>query len=309
MGEIYKKARRVIIWLGAGIDETYVIMNSMAKLRKASDRYAYNDWRVSDKRWEEIWSDMQPILKNEHPNLLARQREGLHLLLRRPWFKRVWILQEVANARAAIVLCGPISVSARIFAFVPSLLGIDPGPHCQAVLDIMPGPSRKHSWWSQKRDLHTLLVKFGTCYATDPRDRIYALLNMSSDACDSNFLRAEYTKSLKEVIQDTTLFLLSLHKLGRTIDSLPDWTLPHFLRVLNSLSNEVLKWAWEKGHKKFARLLVGRDDINVNSKDNDDLTPLCWAVQNRHEKFAKLLLGRDDIDVNSKVNDGLTPIC
>ena len=237
MAEIYNKARGVIIWLGTATDETCVIMDSMKKLQEESNKYAYNDWKVSDKRWEEIWSDIQPTLKSEHPNLVARQHEGLKSLLGRSWFKRVWILQEVANARAAIVVCGPVSVPARIFAFVPSLVGISPEPYCQAVLDIMPGPSRTHSWWSQKQDLFTLLVKFSECEATDPRAHIYALLSMSSDACDTNFLRADYTKSVQEVIHDTTLFLLSSHKLGHTIYDLPSWTIPQFLQTLNSPSN------------------------------------------------------------------------
>src|ERR1700722_19778739 len=72
--------------------------------------------------------------------------EGLESLLRRNWFKRVWVIQETANARVAEIVCGGKSVSASIFALMPSLLEITPDPHCQPILDIMPGTLRNSSW-------------------------------------------------------------------------------------------------------------------------------------------------------------------
>lgn len=74
---------------------------------------------------------------------------------------------------------GAKSISAQIFALGPSLMGITPDPHCQSILDIMPGRSREESRWSKRRDLHTLLVKFGKSNASDPRDNIYTLLGLS----------------------------------------------------------------------------------------------------------------------------------
>jgi hypothetical protein len=71
----------------------------------------------------------------------------------------------------------------------------------------MPGPLRDHSWWAEKPDLYTMLDKFRHSEATDPRDQIYALLNISSDTCDTNILRADYNKELEDVIFNTTLFL------------------------------------------------------------------------------------------------------
>ena len=191
-------------------------MKSMQGLRKESLKYASNLWGISDARWANIWSNVQPLLNNDPTNLNVetQQFKGLKALLGRPWFKRVWILQEVANARAAIVVCGTHSVSARIFAVMPFLLGIKLDPHCQAVLDILPGASRRESWFHQKRDLRTLLVRFNNSEATDPRDKIFALLGISSDACDARFLQADNSKSEEEVIQCTISFLLSFHKLG-----------------------------------------------------------------------------------------------
>ncbi|KAH7019610.1 heterokaryon incompatibility protein-domain-containing protein, partial [Ilyonectria destructans] len=207
MGEIYKQAGGVIFWLGQATYETNIIMDSLRQLQEESYRHACKSWKRADQRWMDLWAAAQVILRSRHLNLRALQREGLETLLGRSWFKRVWILQEVANAQAALVCCGTKSVRARFLALAPLLIGIKPDPHCQAVLDIMPGPSRNDSWWSQSQELYTLLKNFGNSEAHDSRDMIYALLGMSSDAKGSDALRADYRKSVQELIRDVSHFL------------------------------------------------------------------------------------------------------
>ncbi|KAH8665926.1 heterokaryon incompatibility protein-domain-containing protein [Tricladium varicosporioides] len=238
MGNIYSQADRVIIWLGPATFATDVIMDSLMQLQKECLNHAHNDWKPSDGRWVNLWLAVNTILRRQHLDLERLQRRGVELLLERPWFQRVWILQEVANATTAVVCCGTKSVLARIFALAPLLTGVQPNPHSQAVLDIMPGLS-KDSWWSQKRDLYTLLVKFNGCKASDPRDMIYALLGITSDVCDSNHLRADYTKDTQQVIRDVSLFLF-----GQT--NLDYRTMSEFLCNITSLNIEyisrVAKW-------------------------------------------------------------------
>ena len=67
-----------------------------------------------------------------------------------------------------------------------------------------------------------MLVKFCKSEATNLRDSIYALLDISLDTCDTDFLKANYKKSLKDVIFDTTLFLLNFNKLNFPIYRLFD---------------------------------------------------------------------------------------
>jgi ankyrin repeat protein len=207
MGEIYKQADRVIFWLGPATADTEFVMDSIRLLQKKSIKHAFRNWKLADERWVDLWATFQPILRRRDSDSAYRLRNGLQSLLRRPWFRRVWILQEVANAKAAWVCCGPNYVQAHVFTLAPLLLGVRPDPHCHAVLDIMPGPSRRDSWWSQSQDLYTLLSNFGGCEATDPRDIIYALLGISSDAKDSDILRPDYGKSALELTRDLIRFL------------------------------------------------------------------------------------------------------
>jgi hypothetical protein len=42
-----------------------------------------------------------------------------------------------------------------------------------------------------------MLVKFCNSEATEPQDNIYALLDISSDACDTDLLKANYERIFK----------------------------------------------------------------------------------------------------------------
>ncbi|KAL7813690.1 heterokaryon incompatibility domain-containing protein [Trichoderma aethiopicum] len=173
MGEIYGEADRVIFRLGPSTYETDIFMKSLQFLQQESIEHAY-------------------IL----------QQNGLKAILDRSWFRRVWILQEAAFAKAGIISCGTKSVSARLFGLAPRLLGIIPDKHCQSVLDIMPSPWRDTSSWSQNRTLYALLKAFGASEATDKRDLVYALRAMSSDFRDTNDLVPDYEKSEADVARD-----------------------------------------------------------------------------------------------------------
>ncbi|PVH85940.1 HET-domain-containing protein, partial [Cadophora sp. DSE1049] len=192
MGNIYKEAEQVVVWLGTGSNLSGSFMEIMKQFERDS-LVVHGDWRT------------------------ALQSE-LFELLSQPWFQRIWVLQEIANARVATFLCGTTYVSSRIFSQSSSLLGLDIPLRCQAVFDIMPGFSRKESWWGQKRSLHTLLFKFRESLATDERDRIFALLGMSSDAFNSNIVTPDYTKSLEEVVKDTVRIESRSHIFQPTLD-------------------------------------------------------------------------------------------
>ena len=293
MRYIYQKAEQVVIWLGIGTFESDIIMNVMNRVHENAVGVE-GDWRRS----AELWM----------PTPNTQQLEYLKSLLDRPWFRRIWVLQEIASARAALVVCGRQSVSARTFAQFPSLLNVHPDPRCQAVLDIMPGFSRKESWWNQNRNLHTLLVKFRQSEATDPRDIVYALLGISQDAYNSDFLNANYEKSVQQVIRDTTSFLLSHPDPVYSRYEFLDWEMPEFLDSLDLLSNAVLEKALENEQEVIVNWLIKRPGVNINLKDDNGRTPLMRATERGHETMVKQLLTHHDIEIDSMDNDGRTAL-
>jgi ankyrin repeat protein len=237
MGYIYKEAAQVIYWLGPSTYSTDFCLDSLRLLQEESNKHAYRSW--SRQKWMEFWRK----LGRQYPGNPGLQLDGLRFLLDQPWFKRVWILQEVANSQSAEVYCGQKSVSARIFALAPFLMDIKPDVHCQAVLDIMPGPFRKHSWWSESRDLYTLLKNFGDSEASDHRDLIYALLGMSSDAI--NALQPDYDKTEQEVIWSSIDFLYRFNIKSTPISGLE--TIRDLCNQISPLNNIALEVAAENG--------------------------------------------------------------
>jgi hypothetical protein len=132
---VYERADQVIIWLGHSDEYIDLLMDSMSWLHKEASTNS-DDWKDPTRRPGITGPIFRQQLEDVPTQSYCRQLEALQNLLERPWFQRVWILQEVASARAATVVCGFKSVPAYIFALMPFLLGLEVDSHAQAVLDI-----------------------------------------------------------------------------------------------------------------------------------------------------------------------------
>lgn len=173
---------------------------------------------------------------------------GLNDLLKREWFFRVWVIQEAALAKTAVITCGHNTVNSRAFVVMPELLYISCNESAQSRLDIMPGLLRQGSWRYEPefQDLGMLLQKFGRSKATDPRDIIYSLFGLCRDRSVSPDVRPDYDIPLQEVIQRTVAYLLSRSRevdgyLGNYND-MPTWDMEEFLDALEDLPFEVYEW-------------------------------------------------------------------
>ena len=69
-----------------------------------------------------------------------------------------------------------------------------------------------------------------------------------------------------------------------------------------------LSMAAGSGHEAIVKLLVERNDVEAASKDNYDQTPLSMAAGSGHEAIVKLLVERNDVEVDSMDNYGRTPL-
>ncbi|EXK46476.1 hypothetical protein FOXG_10972 [Fusarium oxysporum f. sp. lycopersici 4287] len=204
MGEIYKKADRVIVWLGYVSGNAVKLKSGIDMFEKSLPLNAFSQWSREDIRWKQKWKEVEAGLGVSCPEELV---DGLQSFMEKPWFSRVWILQEVANAKRATVKCNLGDMSTKLFALLPYLTGIGVSQQCQAVLDIMPGEMRRSSWWNKSRNLCHLLWKFRGCQATDPRDRVYALLGMATDIQESR-IRADYAIEEQAVMQELYAYIL-----------------------------------------------------------------------------------------------------
>ncbi|KAK3314536.1 ankyrin repeat-containing domain protein [Apodospora peruviana] len=319
MRAIYENAENVQIWLGRSSEDVDLLMELMNQLdKRARRRKEYR--RNSPDAWLNEW----PVLLNELGGLGSdfniRRRDALFELLNRPLFRRVWIIHEVFSAKAATITCGWNSVPTRTFILMPRLMEVDTDPHVQAVLDIMPGYLRETSWRSVSPSLSILLKKFaGLSRATDPRDNIYALLGISSDAGSDGFPVPDYSPAvtMRHAIQKTMSYLIfpeSSTGVGRRpVCEMPDWNLAQLVGGdLDNLAGMVLEWALMHGKSETAIEILKMPTFDVNGSHCQEEAPLVYLANKpmdpNLQRVVLTILDRDDANVNITNKDGETPL-
>jgi hypothetical protein len=193
MHRIYKTASCVLIYLGEGSVATgraITVLEDDANGRRQC---------ITDK-----------LHRYEETNLL--------LLFSLPGFKRVWVLQEVAWATTALVICGSRVVPWEILhkAYTSSigrLERLQPIPH---VLSF--GEPRPDQLMTAK-ELHEELKKARLCNASDPRDKVYALLELFHRRPSDPRLAIDYERGEYDLFTDVAEYLLE--NLG--LDILGEW--------------------------------------------------------------------------------------
>ena len=93
MADIYSKATSVCVWLGEASPDSNLALNFISRIVKLDEF----DSLVADERTPQEWA-------------------ALSSLMRRPWFSRRWVVQEIALATRAILYCGNAYVDWAEFA-------------------------------------------------------------------------------------------------------------------------------------------------------------------------------------------------
>jgi hypothetical protein len=168
--------------------------------------------------------------------------EALYNLFRRPWFGRVWVIQEVAFARKATVICGT-----RIFDWsaLTNFRNIGRLRSWIRKLPYVIGVSKPKfpEWLLQNQDaggefILKELNRARHCHATDPRDKIYALLPFLygaqlgidispnyADPCTTVF--TQYAAALVTAVKFGVLQAAQGRSVFQNLPSwVPDWTVP-----------------------------------------------------------------------------------
>ncbi|KAL8399981.1 hypothetical protein RB594_000402 [Gaeumannomyces avenae] len=216
MAKIYSKASRVIVWLGEGTDNG---TEALEAIRMAAHRYHHTSPACESDQLAEAEEEPTISLPND------TDQKAILDLLQRPWFQRVWVLQEVAAGRDVLFKCGPREIGGYAFChgidvLTPylgsSLLSNLVASVAYLIMDsaFRPrseiGPVARFSL--NIRPLGELVDMYKDRKATDLRDKVYALLGMSSDDPDdpdAAGLSASYAIPWRDVFRDAVHFCLS----------------------------------------------------------------------------------------------------
>ena len=190
MHRVYREASQVLIWLGPASEDSDLAMD--------------------------FFPTMVETLTNEPPKRTdddyhSKRMIAISRLFSRPWFSRVWTVQEAALANSAVMICGDKMFPFHVFEhfntmcqtspdrkWADSLLNIStaertnandpsryPTAHIHAISEL-----KKSVGERQPDGFATLaLNRIRSCGASDDRDRIYSIWP---------FLPPEYKRTLKE---------------------------------------------------------------------------------------------------------------
>jgi hypothetical protein len=214
MGAIYQKAFSVCAWLGPEEDNSDEAIGLLKQMRTSSGcNYMLQNLGI----------------KGNNNDFSFPRWQALSLLMARPWFRRRWVIQEVAFAAEVVLQCGNSTVTWSEFSCAVNFLGSH-GRDIAKKLESVPmqGPStpakinRSGDLTAQGasrlltsseaicknatsgivqrlRTLHDLISLFPDFEASDRRDVIYALIPLAKDVFNSKEWLPDYSKHWLEV--------------------------------------------------------------------------------------------------------------
>ena len=200
MREIYQRAARTVVWLGNDPDAG----TGLKLIHEAAQRQEL----LGRSRLQDTMSGPLGIPMNDLLMVI--------LLINSLYFERVWIIQEVAVSSNVEVICNVdtaswddlVSVS-KAFSGKASLA--TPKQHIQNILSI--AKARESFGREQYPSLLSLLVSYRSFCATDPRDKVYALLGLlDPKSPEASCVKPDYKANTESVCISVARFLLSKSK-------------------------------------------------------------------------------------------------
>jgi hypothetical protein len=196
MGKIYRQAFRVILWLGESDPSSDFLFDHLHAVFRPD---FFSNPRGNGKSASET-------------GFVLRMQTALTALLSRNYWRRRWVIQEVALAAEAIVVVGrhqvdlhDLKVAEELFSTLSrtqyATLGITP----DVAVTLLNGrnellqTSSSGDIIARTMSIVELVLRFRSSEATDPRDLVYALLCL---AHDGDTISVDYNKSEMQVFAD-----------------------------------------------------------------------------------------------------------
>jgi hypothetical protein len=243
MGRIYRRAEQVLICMGEAPDPSGA-ENVLALLEECAARGV----RTPMEEW--------PGCPPKDPIRTAPQWHSLAVLMRRPWFRRAWVLQEVGMAQHPVVLYGPVRFPYReLMAMVRWVRRF--GWSIKYNIGVWAIHVNWLDWsenWressSEEYTLHDLLDHAALLSCQDLRDHVYAFLGhpLAQKGDGSGpLIKPDYTKSVLEIYQEVTVLLLQMvglkvlvtveHTEESLADGFPSWVVRWYISAaVNNIS-------------------------------------------------------------------------
>lgn len=177
MRSIFEGCRRVVVWLGESDHGTRRGFEMAARLAHIC-RTKYNgDTVAATLRYPMSMGGIVGGDAVDVPNFYSSWWVDFFSIFVRPWFKRVWIVQEIAVCPDAMVVCGEFEMPWEDLIVANGMMVT--GSEMADNLAIE--RSRVRCGLDLDEDLASVVVKHRVRLATDPRDKLFALCGLVSE--------------------------------------------------------------------------------------------------------------------------------
>ena len=256
MPEIFGNAEDVLVWLGPSdseFEDPFEVLRQMGNstLRLSGQQRQLGSTSKASEPQDIVNRSILEALKAEWcpDDVLRFDIESAQRVLQRPWFRRVWVLQEAALNENVTFRCGRYSIPKEILWAGTRAMTIlanevygqtNTTPHSalaganfisRRTLNF--AARVKTNSYSLESLLMEISSNLGECayQATDPRDRIFAVLGFLSDTAAST-VRFNYAKTCGEVYievaenvlsQSLTLDILYAVSSPKNVKAIPSW--------------------------------------------------------------------------------------
>ncbi len=263
MSAVYSLAEEVILWLGPASFDSDLAMDT---IRAVSEKKAL----ISEENLIRFSLDEGMVRKAGLANTSEETRCALGSLFDREWFQRLWVFQEVVLARKRQVLCGSKAITWESFAdatiaifrlqyhqfsitfpdVIRGLRAVEGVHHVKRVIDF------KRLDGHEFRSVYLLDICQRRA-VTDPRDRVYGMLAMTTSDLREK-IKVDYSQRGPHasygtyiecgkacIEEDTSLALLYMLCGAEKNPKLPSWC-PDFNNAAHS-RNFRLHPKWKAG--------------------------------------------------------------
>lgn len=319
MPDIYGSAKGVIAWLGPESSNSALAMKIIVHIgsRITLD---YQQGIINLKL------DSDHPFEHFHENLQLDEEayRAIRDLLSRSWFERLWILQELYLGRERIhMLCGFQRTSWEQFcyavAYLRSINASDPDKVGDRLENVRKTMIYKECGFSDS--LIDLLPRTRYLKCSDPRDKVYAVLNLASNA--SSDIQSDYSKSTSEVFRKVMEHSLSKVKSLRLLANcslrerklgmptwVPDWSVPSHseTRLENTCACLITK-AYANLISRDILVTIGVHVTTVNEVMNDLPQTIPGAVNELADCIRKLVSAIDGSEPEMMTQSRIESIC
>ena len=206
MGEIFRSAAVVSISLGD--DDEGEERETLAFVRDMVDHFNGVEDMSS-------WEGRKFILRDSPSRKCERNPfEGLLRLFRKPWFSRTWVIQEYGLAKTAMAMFGDQTIPFHYIGVAALILLRSFREHLvplqvKQTIDMANHLYLMFSPHVQFRNFTHLIDNARLFQATDPRDKIYALLeHPQARPSGEAIIEPDYSKSTLEVYREAAVTLI-----------------------------------------------------------------------------------------------------